>query len=206
MDVPLHHAAAEPARRLRAGLPAAGRRTARDHPARSTVAGPYGFESGEDGWTAGSTNQVFSLWRRLAPGNGSTFGFAVTPYNGDGLGSVTTTLTSPKIDQSGGWTYVEFAARYDTEPTFDYVFVDWSCDGGAWNTATSVWDPATGGWSDSFQMHGAEPELPALRHGEGRLPGAGRAALRAVPARRRLATSARPATPAPRWTTSSSKH
>ena len=126
----------------------------------TTLAGPFGFESGEDGFTAGSTNQALSMWRRLAPGNGSAFGFAVTPYNGDPTGSATTTLASPKIDQSGGWTYVEFAARYDTEPDFDYVFVDWSCDGGGWNTAQYVWDPAAGGWSNTFQITGMNPSFP----------------------------------------------
>ena len=82
------------------------------------------------------------MWRRLAPGNGSAFGFAVTPYNGDadGLGDDHARLAR-RSTQSGGWTYVEFAARYDTEPDFDYVFVDWSCDGGGWNTAQYLWDP-----------------------------------------------------------------
>ena len=126
----------------------------------STLAGPFGFESGEDGWTAGSSSAALAMWRRLAAGNLSAFSFGVTPYNGDPLSSTTTTLVSPRIDQAGGWTYVEFAARYDTEPTFDYVFVDWSCDGGAWNTAPYVLDPATGGWSDTFQMNGMNPSFP----------------------------------------------
>jgi hypothetical protein len=126
----------------------------------TTVAGPFGFESGEDGFTTGSTNQVLAQWRRVAPGNGSTFGFSAAPYNGDGLNSVTTTLVSPQIQQPGGWTYVEFAARYDTEPDFDYVFVDWSCDGGAWNTAPYVLDPATGTWSDSFRYTGMNASFP----------------------------------------------
>jgi hypothetical protein len=40
------------------------------------------------------------------------------------------------------------------------MFVDWSCDGGAWNTATYVQDPSTGGWSDSYQINGQNPSFP----------------------------------------------
>jgi hypothetical protein len=55
---------------------------------------------------------------------------------------------------------MEFAARYDTEPTFDFMFVDWSCDGGAWNTVPYVLDPATGTWSDTFRITGMNASFP----------------------------------------------
>jgi hypothetical protein len=132
-------------------------------PAGTTLAGPFGFEADEAGWTAGSTNIALANWRRLGPGNNSTYAFAAAPYNGPGYpsgSSTTAVLVSPRIDNPGGWVFVDFAGRYDTEPGFDYVFVDWSCDGGAWSTVPYVWDSAAGAWSTSFQFTGQNPDFP----------------------------------------------
>ncbi len=126
----------------------------------AVVGGPYGFELTDDGWLASSNNPALSLWKRLAPGNLSAASFQASPYNGAATGSVMTTLVSPKLTWAGGWLYVDFANRLDTEPGFDYLFVDWSCDGGTWTTVPWVWDPAAGGWSSSRSFTGQNASFP----------------------------------------------
>jgi hypothetical protein len=129
----------------------------------ATIAGPYGFEASEDGWTAGSTSDAHALWRRTAPGNVSAFGFSVSPYNSSYplANTASTMLTSPKLSQAGGWVVVEFANRRDLEPGFDYMFVEWSCDGGSsWNSAPWVWDPNAEDWSSTFQYDGVNHSYP----------------------------------------------
>jgi hypothetical protein len=117
----------------------------------TTLGGPYGFELSEEGWTTGASNVAFASWKRQPPGDLSAAAFAVAPYNTPypTADSTVSTLVSPKIDQAGGWIFVDFDNRLDTEPGFDYMFVDWSCDGGSWNTAPWLWDPASGQWSDT---------------------------------------------------------
>src|SRR6266511_6313135 len=124
------------------------------------LGGPYGFELGEEGWTAGSTNPALSLWKRPAPGNPSVASFQASPYNGAGTGSVMTTLVSPKLTWVGGWLYVDFASRIDTEAGFDYLFVDWSCDGGSWTSVPWLWDPAAGTWSSTRTLTGQNASFP----------------------------------------------
>jgi hypothetical protein len=126
----------------------------------TTLAGPFGFESGEEGWTVASSNPLLATWRRLPPGADSTFAFGVAPYNGDGFGDTTTTVSSPRLDQAGGWVFVEFRNQLNTEPGFDYLFVDWSCDGGAWNTVPWIWDPGAGAWSRTRTLSGMNASFP----------------------------------------------
>jgi hypothetical protein len=129
-------------------------------PAGAPVAGPYGFELSDEGWTAASTNPALSLWKRTPPGNASVASWQASPYNGAATGSVMTTLISPKLTWTGGWLFLDFASRVDTEPGFDYLFVDWSCDGGSWTSAPWVWDPAAGGWSATRALTGQNAGFP----------------------------------------------
>jgi hypothetical protein len=118
----------------------------------SVLAGPYNFEANENGWTAGSTNPTFAMWRRLPAGNLSTFGFAAAPYNNSYplTDTTSTMLASPSILQTGGWLSVEFAGKRDLEPGFDYLIPEWSCDGGAsWTPIPYRWDAAAGAWGAS---------------------------------------------------------
>jgi len=125
-----------------------------------TVSGPYDFELSDGGWTADSSNPLLTLWKRAAPGNLSALSWQTTPYNGAGTSSVTSSLRSPKLAWSGGWLYASFANRLDTEPGFDYMFVDWSCDGGSWTSVPWVWDPAAGAWSATRTFTGQNNSYP----------------------------------------------
>jgi hypothetical protein len=130
-------------------------------PAGTAVGGPYDFELTDGGWTASSSNPAFNLWKRAAPGDASALSWQTVPYNGTAQASVATSVVSPKIDWAGGWLYVDFANRLDTEPGFDYMFVDWSCDGGgSWSTVPWVWDKAAGAWSGSRSFTGQNPSFP----------------------------------------------
>ena len=128
----------------------------------TSVAGPYTFEADENGWTAGSTNSLTAMWRRLPPGNLSLFGFAATPYNNAYplTDTTSTMLTSPSIVQAGGWLLVEVASKRDLEAGFDYLIPEWSCDGGAtWTPIPYRWDTAAGAWGSSA-MTGQNPSYP----------------------------------------------
>jgi hypothetical protein len=130
-------------------------------PAGTAVSGPFDFDLSDGGWTASSSNPALNLWKRAAPGDGSALSWQTIPYNGAATGSVTTSVVSPKLDWTGGWLYVDFADRLDTEPGFDVMFVDWSCDGGGtWSTVPWVWDKASGGWSGSHAFTGQNPAFP----------------------------------------------
>jgi hypothetical protein len=138
-------------------------------PMGAALGGPFGFELSEEGWTTGASEPAFAAWRRVAPGNLSAFSFAVATYNTPypAANGTTSTLTSPKITQPGGWVFVEFANRLDSEPNFDYLVVDWSCDGLGWNTVPWLWDPAANAWKDTRQpapvgrqLTGQNPSFP----------------------------------------------
>lgn len=134
-------------------------------PAGAAVAGPFDFELSDGGWTAISSNPLLNLWKRAAPGDASAISWQTLPYNGAGTSSVATSVISPKIDWSGGWLYVDFASRRDSEPGFDYLFVDWSCDGGGtWSTVPWAWDAAAGAWSNATSYTGQNPSFPLFDH------------------------------------------
>jgi photosystem II stability/assembly factor-like uncharacterized protein len=97
------------------------------------VAGPFDFETDDEGWTATSTSQ--NGWRRQPPGNNSTQSFQVVPYTDDS----TFALVSPKLslpDRSN--VKVSWAERRDTEECCDYLSLEWSSDGYVWHSAYAV--------------------------------------------------------------------
>ncbi|GAC1412555.1 MAG: hypothetical protein NVSMB57_08010 [Actinomycetota bacterium] len=91
------------------------------------VAGPFGFETNEEGWAAaaGST----SSWRRQPPGDSSGFSMQVVPYTD----SQSTSLISPKMTLPKTSTVqVNWSERRDTEPCCDALSLFWSSDGKTW--------------------------------------------------------------------------
>ncbi len=100
----------------------------------SAVAGPFSFETGEEGWTQSSTSQAVQ-WRRIAPGRTSAFAMGTTGYD-DGASFV---LTSPETRLPARSTVeVSWWERRDTESCCDFVAMEWSNDGKNWNQAASV--------------------------------------------------------------------
>jgi hypothetical protein len=111
------------------------------------LAGPFGFEVDEEGWTtfaAGGPNpvgdpappieQVHTEWRRIPPGNNSSSAFAASPYFDESAAL----LTSPKLTHPGGTVELSWFERRDTEPGFDYMAIDWSSDGELWNSVAAL--------------------------------------------------------------------
>jgi hypothetical protein len=94
-----------------------------------TVAGPFGFETSEEGWTATTTNDTM-FWRRGAPGHVSTSSMQVIPYTDQS----TATLTSPAMTLSADSSVtVSWWQHLNVEDGFDYVSLQWSSDGAVWN-------------------------------------------------------------------------
>ncbi|MGH2590300.1 MAG: hypothetical protein ACRDGW_05825, partial [Actinomycetota bacterium] len=94
-----------------------------------TVAGPFGFELGDEGWTATTTSDTM-FWRRGAPGHVSSTSFQVIPYTDQ----ATATLTSPELSlPADSSVVVDWWQHLNIEEGFDYVSVQWSSDGQAWN-------------------------------------------------------------------------
>jgi hypothetical protein len=132
-------------------------------PTGATVAGPFGFELDAQGWTVQSTSANglnLTQWKRAAPGNNSATSFQVTPYTDES----TTSLISPKLSTSGGWVYVDFQRKQDSEPGFDFLNLEWSSDGQVWNAAPWFRDPATSAWTDSRTFSGTNETYPAFTH------------------------------------------
>lgn len=123
-----------------------------------SLGGPFGFELGADGWTAAQSGNPLHAWKRAAPGHNSGSSFQVTPY----FDESTATLTSPAIDQPGGWTFVDFRNKRDTEPGFDFLTVEWSTDGTNWRAAKWLWDTQTGAWSDQLAFDATNGDYPAF--------------------------------------------
>jgi hypothetical protein len=127
-------------------------------PAGVSLAGPYGFELDAEGWTTAQTGNPLHSWKRAAPGNASGTSFQVSPYFDDS----SATLTSPAVQQAGGWVFVDFRNKRDTEPGFDFLTVDYSTDGTTWSSAKWIWDDATGTWSDQLSFDGQNAGYPAF--------------------------------------------
>jgi hypothetical protein len=123
-----------------------------------SLGGPFGFELGDEGWTATQSGNPLHAWKRAAPGHNSGSSFQVTPY----FDESTATLTSPAFDQPGGWTFVDFRNKRDTEPGFDFLTVEWSADGTNWRAAKWIWDTSTGAWSDQLAFDGQNAGYPAF--------------------------------------------
>jgi hypothetical protein len=123
-----------------------------------SLAGPFGFELDAEGWTTAQSGNPLHAWKRAAPGATSGTSFQVTPY----FDESTATLTAPAVDQPGGWTFVDFQNKRDTEPGFDFLTVEWSTDGTNWNAAKWIWDTATGDWSDQLAFDAQNAGYPAF--------------------------------------------
>ncbi|HEX7254560.1 MAG TPA: hypothetical protein VF236_01400 [Gaiellaceae bacterium] len=127
-------------------------------PAGVPLAGPFGFELGDEGWTTAQSGNALHAWKRGSPGHNSTTSFQVTPY----FDESTATVTSPAVDQPGGWVFVDFRNRRDTEPGFDFLTVEWSTDGSNWSAAKWIWDTATNDWSDQLAFDAQNAGYPAF--------------------------------------------
>ena len=123
-----------------------------------TLAGPFGFELDAEGWTTAQSGNPLHAWKRAAPGATSGTSFQVTPY----FDESTATVTSPTVDQPGGWTFVDFQNKRDTEPGFDFLTVEYSTNGTNWSAAKWIWDPVTGDWSDQLAFDAKNPGFPAF--------------------------------------------
>jgi hypothetical protein len=124
----------------------------------TSLAGSYGWELGDEGWTTSSTSAVTG-WKRASPGATSGTSFQVVPYTDES----TYTLTSPAIANPGGWVYVNFQRRQDTEEGFDFLNLEWSTDGGTnWSAAPWIWDGATQKWRNDLAFTGKNPSNPAF--------------------------------------------
>jgi hypothetical protein len=131
-------------------------------PVGATLAGPFGFELGAEGWTT-TTNGVLGVtsWQRFPAGNASAASFAVAPtYTHD----TTTTLVSPAVQHPGGWAFVEFANKRNTEGgcSCDIMVVEWSSNGTDWNAAPWRWDADANDWSPQTAYDGLNHDYPAF--------------------------------------------
>jgi hypothetical protein len=96
----------------------------------ATVAGPFGFETGDDGWTIKGTDTM--TWRRGSPGNASGSSMQVLPYTD----AATTSLTSPKLTlPHDSHVKVSWWDMRRTEDCCDFLAMDWSSDGHVWHNA-----------------------------------------------------------------------
>jgi photosystem II stability/assembly factor-like uncharacterized protein len=119
------------------------------------VAGPFGFETDTQGWTAKTTNTAEN-WQLLPPGHASGQAIAVEGYTNE----ATATLLSPKFTLAArSHVKVTWWQRTNTEDGFDYLLLDWSSDGYVWHNAGA----ATGQNADypDFTQATAEFDVPA---------------------------------------------
>ena len=126
-------------------------------PLNQTLAGPFDFELGDEGWTAATnSSNPLMVWRRGAPGHASASSFQVFPYTDVS----TTTLTLSGLSHAGGWVFVDFHNRRNTEPGFDFMHVEWSPDGQRWTPA--LWVNRGAGWRDDLTFDAKNPSYPAF--------------------------------------------
>ncbi|MBW3665505.1 MAG: cell wall-binding repeat-containing protein [Actinobacteria bacterium] len=101
-----------------------------------TLAGPFTFETGSEGWTSDSTDPVVE-WRVGPPGHDSGQSFNVPTYNNE----MSTTLTSPEFAHPGGRVLLDWWQRVNTEEGWDYLTVGWSSDGEKFQTVEGYSGP-----------------------------------------------------------------
>ncbi len=89
-----------------------------------TLAGPFTFDTGADGWTTTSSDGA-TMWRTQPPGDSSPQAFTVAPYNNEAVAA----LTSPGMDFPGGSVKLSWTQKVNTEDGFDFLTVEWSSDG-----------------------------------------------------------------------------
>jgi len=98
------------------------------------VAGPWGFETGEDGFTQSSTGAAIE-WRRASPGNDSGFSWVLSGYED----SASAILQSPAMNVPARSTIqASWYERHDTEACCDYFSFEWSSDNKNWHQARSI--------------------------------------------------------------------
>ncbi|MGH2829476.1 MAG: hypothetical protein ACRDJM_03225, partial [Actinomycetota bacterium] len=100
----------------------------------TSVAGPFGFETSDEGWTV-TTNNALATWRRGQPGHTSSSSFQIVPYGDE----MTAVLASPKFALPARSTVkLSWWERRDTELCCDFLTVDWSSDGRRWVPLRSI--------------------------------------------------------------------
>lgn len=105
----------------------------------------YTFDATQEGWTVESSSGQAppSVWERRAPGaEGSPNGWHVSPYSD----LDTTSLISPAVTVAGAQVGVEFQVAHDTEPTFDFLYVEYSSNGGSSWTTAAAFDGQSAGY------------------------------------------------------------
>jgi hypothetical protein len=130
-------------------------------PTGATLSGPFGYELDAQGWTVTTTDSLgITTWKRMPLGNASASSFGVSPYASD----TTTTLVSPSFTSPGGWTFVNFSNRRNTEGGCgcDVMVVEWSSDGTTWNAAPWRWDADAQDWTTSTAFDGFNADYPAF--------------------------------------------
>ena len=132
----------------------------------------YDFETGPEGWIAASTTADQTMqetrWTLGATGAaGSANGWHVA-HTVTGVHSYhnfnETTLTAPApVTFGGDLAAVEFAMAIDSEPTFDFLYVDYSTNGGTTWTEAGHFD-GNNGYPDysPAEVRFANPGAPAL--------------------------------------------
>jgi Subtilase family/CARDB len=121
-----------------------------------TTHASYDYETGAEGWTVQTTTSPVppdTSWVRGAPGantsaNGWHLAIAANPLNKGYSDEDETSLTSPAVTFAGQTAAIKFSIARDTEATFDFVFVEYSANGGAT-------------WSSVEQIDGTNLEYPA---------------------------------------------
>lgn len=81
------------------------------------VAGPFGFETGAEGWETFPGSDGLTMWRTGPPGDGSAQSFQVVPYGNE----TSALLVSPPFEHAGGPLRVTFGLRLNTEDGFDFL-------------------------------------------------------------------------------------
>jgi hypothetical protein len=144
-------------------------RHAPDPGPRTQHGSPFDFETGAEGWAVASSTQdqagLASEWRRGPAGaGGSLNGWHVTSttLNAPAYHNFNeTTLTSPSAVSFGAdqLAAVEFQMDIDTEPTFDFLHVEYSTNGTNW-TEAGHFDGFSGGYVPA-EVRFLNPGVPA---------------------------------------------
>jgi hypothetical protein len=131
-------------------------------PVGETLGGPYGFELGAEGWTTTSSDAGVTAFRHGPWGNVSAAGFAVAPTYAP---LATATLVSPTVPHPGGWAFVDFANKRNTEGGCgcDVMVIEYSSNGGAtWKAAHWRWDADANDWARNVVWDGMNASYPAF--------------------------------------------
>jgi hypothetical protein len=95
------------------------------------------FDASDEGWASAGTG----LWTRQSPGtktgsdDAATAGWSV--WDVSYVDMANATLTSPPVTTQAGASVVQFWLKLDTEPSFDYVYLEWSSNGTSWQPVGS---------------------------------------------------------------------